>query len=129
MDTQLANDVREAVIMNPDSHEQAYYGQVTDCGTTACLAGHAMLLSGYTLRRGRCARCCCAGSSAEFLRPNGSVVDYEFREARQLLGLTSEEADELFWCLNNSEAIDRLEGLIKKYENGRDLLENLDRQR
>jgi hypothetical protein len=124
MDTQLANDVREAVIMSPEGHDQVYYGKVTDCGTTACLAGHAMLLSGYTLRRGRR-----AGSSAEFLRPNGSVVDYEFWEAWRLLGLTYGEASHVFHCLNNSEAIDRLEGLIKKYENGRDLMENLDRQR
>lgn len=47
------------------------------CGTVACLAGWAMLLSGYELDK-----------DDIFLRPDGTDVDSEDGEARELLGMS-----------------------------------------
>lgn len=51
------------------------------CGTTACLAGWAMLLTeGYSLTE-----------AGDFLRPDGTTVRDEGGEAQKLLGLSDDE--------------------------------------
>lgn len=77
--TQLGRKVVDVMDCNPEQFSMSTWGEVTDCGTVACLAGTAMLQSGYRLRDGA------------FYRPDGSFVTNEGREAKNLLGLTDEE--------------------------------------
>jgi hypothetical protein len=110
MNIELAEKVREAIFMDPESHDQGEYGRITDCGTIACIAGHTLLQDGYTVKLTK-------DNYTQYSRPDGSAVGFEFEEARELLGLTSEEAQALFYCMNNEEAIDMLEGYIKDARN------------
>lgn len=55
-------------------------GEEWACGTVACLAGHAMLAAGYSLRRHL------------YYRPDGTRVNDEAGEAAVLLGFRDGEA-------------------------------------
>lgn len=81
------------------------------CGTTACIAGWAVQLSGHKLLVHQYGK----HSDGSFLinssvAKNGRVVDIE-QYGKKLLGLTTEEADELFFC-GNSQAPKLLDTLI-----------------
>ncbi len=42
----LAAKILNIVVNEPEKHDQTVYGRVGPCGTTACVAGWAVLLSG-----------------------------------------------------------------------------------
>lgn len=56
------------------------WGTKTECGTTACIAGHALLLAGYRLRLN-------VDNEYEFVSPKGRVV-HPLIAARRELGLS-----------------------------------------
>ena len=97
MNTDLITATVAYARMHPEQHSQISYA----CGTTACLAGHAMLLSGYTLRRDH------------FIRPDGVMVDFEFEEAQLLMGISHDQATAVFHCYDKETAIERLEAIAK----------------
>lgn len=85
----------------PELHSQSYFFEQTEFGIAACFAGRALLLSGYT---------------PEFNLPNIGNVAWHPRtcelvpawgEARTVLGLSMEQAHNLFTPINNSRMIDR----------------------
>lgn len=100
-----------------------------ECGTAACLSGHAMLASGYTVTWAEEGGVTCA----VFTRPDGSSVACEADEGRSLLGLSDEEyycADagedeekELFW-MDDEPARKRFRAIVAaevaRREAGRD---------
>lgn len=68
----------------PESFDMATF--FNPCGTTACLAGHALLLDGgYELKGLR------SDSRPGFYRPDGSYVEDIELEALNLLGMAEEE--------------------------------------
>jgi hypothetical protein len=77
---ELGRMILKEIDAHPDSFTMALWGKPTACGTVACLAGHAMLLSGYTLR-----------AENTFFRPDGTYVGVPSSEAAGLLGLTKAE--------------------------------------
>ena len=86
-------DVIDAEPQTLDMHSFGYgttEGEASEwpCGTTACLAGHALLASGYRL------------VESSFYRPNGEYVGNEAGEAARLLGMSSQEAW-AFWDYAN----------------------------
>jgi hypothetical protein len=75
---------------HPDEHKQAFWFTMGSCGTAACFAGHAALLSGYQP----------AGNSADGWRRDCQLPGERPKPtsfvARELLGLTEEEGRTLF---------------------------------
>jgi hypothetical protein len=105
---ELAERMLAHLEAHPEELAMRLYGAVYECGTTACLAGHAMLQSGYSCTR-----------MGMFYRPDGSVVECEPWEAEQLLGLASHErfpsdsSSDLFGVYPEHEAVTRLRGLVE----------------
>lgn len=60
--------------------DMSAWGTKTECGTTACIAGHALLLAGYKLRLN-------VDNKYDFVSPKGRVVNPP-RAARRELGLS-----------------------------------------
>lgn len=54
------------------------WGTKTECGTTACIAGHALLLAGYRMRRAA------YDGEYEFVSPKGRVVHPPIAARREL---------------------------------------------
>lgn len=59
------------------------WGEKNECGTTACIAGHTLLLEGYTMRYNE------AEAEFHFISPKGRKVQPD-AAARRLLGLPRE---------------------------------------
>jgi hypothetical protein len=78
---ELGRKVLNVADLEPESFSMGTWGERTVCGTVACLAGHALLQSGYRLHR-----------SGEFTRPDGTHVYSMSGEAERLLGMTGQEA-------------------------------------
>jgi hypothetical protein len=78
----LARKLRR--LRHEEHYRQGSYGQETECGTAACIAGHTVLMSGHNL--GECYGQCVKG---------GRVYDIH-RTAQRLLGLTDGEASRIF---------------------------------
>lgn len=78
--TELAKLIIKQVETEPRSFDMSRWSN--HCGTVACLAGHTMLMSGYTV----------SGMHVPFfIRPDGSMVMNSGQEAQRLLGMTHEE--------------------------------------
>jgi len=69
---------------HPEHFDMLVWGDKTAYGTSACIAGYALLLSGYKVR-----------GWDTFVSPNGRKID-PANTARRLLGLTKDEAEDLF---------------------------------
>jgi hypothetical protein len=102
--TALLERVMQHILDNPEQHKQDIW--VNDCGTAACFAGWACLLSGWL-------------SAQDYLNV---VRDEERREvkpaAMDALGLTPWEAERLFDAGNTR---DRLALMVKDLVNGDEL--------
>ena len=93
-DKQLAmrRQVADALIAEPERYDQDVFGTKIDCGTAHCIAGWAMILADYTVTfRGNP-----DDSHVEWARPDGSFVECEYRDGGHLLGLSMDQAVELF---------------------------------
>jgi len=69
----------------------ATWGEKNDCGTTACIAGHALLMEGYKIPADQSFR----EHEQQFISPSGRMVK-PFNAARKILGLTESQAEKLF---------------------------------
>jgi hypothetical protein len=98
----------QQIVDHPESHYQGWWYRENVCGTVACFAGWACLLSGLELRN--------VGSSfvRDTLAGDRPVLDV----ATELLGLTPDEACALFDMRNNRHA---LELMVKDLVNGDEL--------
>lgn len=120
MNTELAREVLDDIRMHPENHNQSHYAHQTECGTTLCIAGNALVKRGHTVsfntfRTG--------GQYCTFRDPEGNEV-YPPLAAAELLGLSVGEADLLFFY-RDELAVARLECMVKNAENGRPILEDL----
>jgi len=86
---ELGRKILDIIDMQPEKFRMSIFGAHRYnetgevCGTVGCLAGWAMLLSGYEL-----------DTDDIFIRPDGTDVENEDAEARELLGMTI--TDELY---------------------------------
>lgn len=77
---ELLLKIADKIERQPETYNQGEW-----CGTACCVAGHALLESGYTYRIG------------EYVRPDGTLLRLHFsEEAGPLLGLNPIQARELF---------------------------------
>jgi hypothetical protein len=107
-------------------HDQCtFYAQHVVCGTRACVAGIANMLSPdveiVKIEYPAATLMSCKGSLLTYSLSHLPEVDGELQSwdysAQQLMGLTSKQADALFWeSLTNQSAIDRLRRYIEEAE-------------
>jgi hypothetical protein len=122
---ELARLVLKQVQAHPETFEMGVWGMREECGTVACLAGWAMVFSGYELRQVPLppyARPEQPGDTWAFFRPDGTWVEEDEWEGRHLLGLSDEEyrdgfGVELFYD-DPEGALTRLQELIAASEAG-----------
>lgn len=111
--------VLKQIDADPASFDMLTFGKRTDCGTVACLAGHALLLSGYRMVE--------AGADAPgqvWYRPDGTRVTCLDAEGQAVLGLTQKEylyrpdGDEvpLFYDYSETMAVERLRLAVEASE-------------
>ena len=96
---ELLQRTMQYIMDHPEQHDQRHWVVNTDCGTAACFAGWAMILSGRKIT-------------------SGSSSSYIGREARELLGLTRVESMTLF-CGDNTRPA--LQLMVKDLVNGGEL--------
>jgi hypothetical protein len=125
MNVELAKLVLKQITTHPDTFRMNEWIAETPCGTTACIAGHVLLLSGYTYNRHLLPDQCAYDT---FASPDGQPVHPE-GAAFRLLELTDEEygytgcehgfescgCGPLFF-LTEAQAIARLEKLIEFHD-------------
>lgn len=106
--------VLEHIHANPEEHDQNSWAvKKPSCGTTMCYAGTTLHLAGYRLlweKIGESGEL--AATSAQ--NPQTGEVGLIEDEASKLLGLTSWEANQLFYCWGDVahlyEVVNRLTG-------------------
>jgi hypothetical protein len=94
MDTELAKLILKQARTCPETFYMGSWGYESSCGTVACLAGHAMLLSGYRLRSDeeRNKEGQLIGDYRLYECPDGTLVEgFYGDEAQRLLQMTDEE--------------------------------------
>lgn len=116
----LGRKTLDHVVAFREQFDMAVWGELTpECGTVACLAGHALLQDG-----------CRLDGDDQFYRPDGSWIADPGAEATDRLGLTDHERwgayDEtcsLFGEPDEDEAIARFRAIVEASEAAADLLE------
>jgi hypothetical protein len=87
--------VLEHIEQHPEQHDQGTWSMRTDCGTTACAAGWAVLLFAPDERFSYCS----GGAASQHLVSGEGIPDF----ARCLLGLNYAEHNALFYEANTTE--------------------------
>lgn len=103
--TELGWKVYEYAKDHPEEFDMDYWVHGQPCGTTACLAGHALILSGYRI----------GPAGRIFWRPDGTLVGNPGREAQDLLGLDASDryaGGDLFSMKSNEAALERFHDLL-----------------
>lgn len=105
---ELAIRVRDSIRAEPEKHRQNSYGTTDpDCGTTMCIGGWAIVLSGNIAYEwedwGEGYR------ELDVSDPDSNMFD----SASEALGLSQDAANDLFFCWNKEEALGKLEKLIE----------------
>jgi hypothetical protein len=98
--------VREQITSHPERHKQAHWGlKDPQCGTTHCIAGWAIMLSQARIA----------------WSPHGLLAHANGRDpgdcAAGLTGLSTAEADDLFFTMDEERALAKLDALIEKGKN------------
>lgn len=128
----LMLQVREQISREPETHSQGVWASRNDCGTTACVAGWAVILSGTpmdwraipttTLVHDEEWVAWLVTHPADDQEPalcwTAGEGDHIRSVAEELLGLTPQEADALFYTARNGAALRLLDRYIEEGKNG-----------
>lgn len=88
----LLRKVLDHIDAHPEEWDQSEYGKVSrvsSCGTAFCIAGHALVMSGYETKES-----ITYPGSLDFFTPDGVLTD-PADEGMRVLGLTADEADDI----------------------------------
>lgn len=97
----LAAQILEHITAHPEQHDQLSFGEKNDCGTTACIAGWAALLTDNAFFRKKFEDDESYGWRL-VVKPD---AEYSFESlGANLLGMEYDDAWELFYCLDNEQA-------------------------
>jgi hypothetical protein len=106
--------VLDYIRMHPEEHDQGDWARRTDCGTTLCFAGTAVVLAGYQLdwtnHSDRTGRCVTSAGDPLSLAGTASISAVAARE----LCLAPEQVEALFWA---ADSLDDLERIVKDIAN------------
>lgn len=115
LDISFARKVLEYLITHPEEHSQNYFGVQQACGTTACIAGTAVLMDPESAAVWSTERMPKGVMTMVGVHVRGTLMDVEERAA-QLLGLDFVDTNSLFYCFNDSEALDLMASYINQAE-------------
>jgi hypothetical protein len=97
LNKELLLKVADHILAHPEEFDMSIYTAPNGCGTVACIAGHGLIMSGYSsASNGNLT----AGKSDDLFRPNGDQVWDYHKEAANLFGITEEQAQVLFFHEN-----------------------------
>ncbi len=111
---ELLDRVLDHIRMNPQEWDQKDWARETDCGTVACFAGTAVLMTGGSVVCSKGWAKDTAGYS-DFRRADGTVIEWVDVYAAGLLGLDPKRASVLF---HTDNSFDDLERIVKDIKNG-----------
>jgi hypothetical protein len=115
LDIAYARKVLEHLIAHPEEHSQNYFGMQEACGTTACIAGTAVLMDPESTVTWSSANMPYGAQQMTNVVVDGTSMDEEDR-ARSLLGLDWVDANTLFYNFNDVEALGLLASYIDQAE-------------
>lgn len=98
---EVAKKILKIVTENPGMHNQDGWGEKTECGTSACVAGWAAIVT----------------NNAEWRKMQGgfnliTTTEESFAElGERVLGLSFHDSRALFYSCNNSQAVQALDYL------------------
>lgn len=118
LDIAFARKVLEHLIAHPEEHSQNYFGMQRACGTTACIAGTAVIMDPQSTAVWASVismTCGFVGKQMTSVWVDGESMDVEHRAA-QLLGLDFVDTNKLFYCFNDAEALGLLASYIQQAE-------------
>lgn len=113
--TELLNRTLNYIEAHLDEWDQEYWARRTSCGTSYCFAGTAVVLSGLPLAwhdAGEDDYGVDADELAHNVIDEGEVGDSIATTARNLLELTADQADRLFYPGNN---LAKLHSLVAEF--------------
>lgn len=116
--------VLDHIRMNPETHEQRYWGAKKECGTAYCFAGWTCVLNGnadFEWKSGKIFGCDDANEYADEVAFGDTTISVRGL-AKILLDLTWQEADTLFAAENT---VDDLEIMVKNLANGDPITKNV----
>lgn len=100
MNTELMIKVRDHIVAHPEQHDQATWAEKTECGTTACVAGWALILGSPV--------------DAHIFDETGSLPPTVAEDAQEILGLTYGQQGALFiGAITHEGAIAGMNALIE----------------
>lgn len=124
---ELLTQIRNLVVSEPEKLDMSSWSEISaedlgrfldkdervkvDCGTTQCVAGWALQLNGYKFLIDGSRSEDGAYYATECVARNGRVCDIEDR-AREMLGLTHDEAGLLFLNTSDEDVVDVLNDFI-----------------
>lgn len=98
LNTRLFRKVHDQIVADPESHNQADFETRSQCGVTRCIAGWAILIDAHDKGDNVVSFL----NSSAFLRSRVSPSSF----ARELLGLTLDESEYLFFEADDEEAVE-----------------------
>lgn len=123
--SELAHEIKERILRDPDKHAQSFWFRHSDhsdtrvpasfaekpeCGTTLCVAGWAAVLNGYDVGYSYTDRG--VRHVFGFKEIQGVELKFEISElAADLLEIDENDADVLFTATTNDEAVEALSWL------------------
>lgn len=107
----LAQRILDHITAHPEQHNKRKFGQKTECGTTACIAGWAGIFSGI------CQFEYDPDIDRWYFIANHPQHHSIAAVGRKLLGLSYFDAECLFYCKDNGLAVEALRYLA----NGKDI--------
>lgn len=112
LNVQLAEKVLAKIHEHPEMHYQGTWLE-SECGTTACIAGHAMLASGEYVRQQDEYGSWLLVDKETGVKPSPSVA------GARLLGLDDAIAMNIFMEMDESSAIHKLQHLVDEAKHSR----------
>lgn len=103
---ELLDHVRDHIGDHLDDWDQTYWSERSECGTTFCVAGFAVVAAGATMLYDDCGGLA-RGVAGHCRLPDGRVEVIELYAA-QLLGLDIHQATPLFFCNTSLEELDEV---------------------
>lgn len=101
--------LRDYLWAHPEEHNQTSWARKSSCGTTRCLAGTAAFLAGKEIDWSRGAVLAGTGITVTARTTDGLWIE---EVAQEWLGLDPEEANELFFRMDEYGSLEELGNLI-----------------
>lgn len=101
---ELAEKVLDHIAHNPMSHYQGSW--LNECGTMACIAGHAMLASGEYVRHEL------EGGTVILREKSTGRAAGPYLDGQRLLGLDDDQARGIFMDMDEDDALGKLRYLV-----------------